>query len=189
MLLPGSDGVGLVQPDGLPDCIPEALDVGLPEDGARPAFVRVRHDRPVAEPVGELERLLGQGVHASLADARAVEIGEQLRLGVARDRAERSADLAQLAKPGHEPGRRVVEQAVAGQFDVRPPHVLVGVENVDVSRPGRVRLARDRTRERRVLDQRVDPEDLPRLQVQPDLNDKACIAVEALVGSGHGGEL
>ena len=128
-------------------------------------------------------------MHAGLADARAVEIGEQFRLGVPGDRAERSADLAQLAQPLDEPRRRVVEQVVAGQFDVRASHVLVGIEHVDVLRSGAVRLARDRAGERRMLDQRVDPEDLARLKVEPDLNGKARIALETLVGSGHGGEL
>ncbi len=189
MLAPGGDGIGLVEPHRLSDGAPEPLDVGLAEDRARPAFVGIGDDRPVAEPVGQLEGLLGEGVHAGLADARAVEIGEQLRLGVAGDRAERSADLAQLAQPLDEPRRRVVEQVLAGQFDVRASHVLVGVEHVDVFRSGVVRLARDRAGERRMLDQRVDPEDLARLKVEPDLNDKARIALETLVGSGHGGEL
>jgi hypothetical protein len=72
---------------------------------------------------------------------------------------------------------------------VRASHVLVGIEHVDVFRSGVVRLARYRAGERRMLDQRVDPEELPRLKVEPDLNNKARIAGETLVGSGHGGEL
>ncbi len=72
---------------------------------------------------------------------------------------------------------------------MRAPDVLVGVEHVDEFRSGVVGLARNRAGQRRMLDQRVDPEDLARLKVQPDLNGKARIAVETLVGSGHGGEL
>jgi hypothetical protein len=71
---------------------------------------------------------------------------------------------------------------------VRAPHVLVGVEDVDVLGARGVRLARDRADERSVLDQRVDAEDLARLQVYADLDGQARIVLEALVGSGHGGE-
>ena len=83
---------------------------GSPSTVSRPALVRVGDDRPVAEAVGQLQRLLGHLAHARLADALAVEVGEELGLGVAGDRAERAAGLAELAQPLDEPRRRVAEQ-------------------------------------------------------------------------------
>ena len=74
-------------------------------------------------------------------------------------------------------------------LDVRAPDVLVGVEDVDVAGAARVGLARDRADERRVLDQRVDAQDLAGLQVHADPDREACIAFEALFGVRHGGEL
>jgi hypothetical protein len=37
-----------------------------------------------------------------------------------------------------------------------------------------------------MLDERVHPEDLARLEVQPHLHGEACVAAEAVVGGGHG---
>jgi len=39
-----------------------------------------------------------------------------------------------------------------------------------------------------VLDQRVDPERLARLQVQAHLDGEPCVPLESLVGVEHGGE-
>ena len=148
--------------------------------------IRVRDDRPVAEPVGERERRLCDLAHPCLADTRAVEIREQLRLRVAGDRAERAAGLAERPQALDEPGRREAELLLAGLLDVRATNVLVAVEHVHVLRAGLVRLARDRPRERRMLDQRVDAERLPGLQIQADLDGQARVLLESLVG--HGGE-
>ena len=68
-----------------------------------------------------------------------------------------------------------------------PADVLVRIEHVDVGRAGLVRLARDRTGERRVLEQGVDRERLPRLQVEPDPDGQARVLLEPVVGRGHGG--
>ena len=80
-----------------------------------------------------------------------------------------------------EPWRRETELVFGRKLDVRAPHVLVGVEDVDVLRAGLVGLACDRARERRVLEQRVDAERLARLQIQADLHRQACVLLESLV--------
>ena len=82
----------------------------------------------------------------AFADALAVEVGEELGLRVAGDRAERAADLAERRQPLDEPRRRVAELVLGRVLDVRAPDVLVGVEDVDVPRAGRVGLACDRAR-------------------------------------------
>ena len=68
------------------------------------------------------------------------------------------------------------------------PHVLVGVEHVDIARARFVGLASDRAHERCVLDQRVDAERLPRLEVEAHLDDELRVRLESLVGGGHGGQ-
>jgi len=105
------------------------------EHRLRPAFVGVGDDRPVAEAVGQLERRLGDLAHAGLADALAVQVGEELRLRVAGDRAERAADLAELAQPAHEPRRRVAELVLRRLLDVRAPHVREADEAVLIGPP------------------------------------------------------
>ena len=72
-------------------------------------------------------------------------------------------------------------------LDVRAAHVLVRIEDVDVLRAGLVRLPRDRTDERRMLDERVDAECLPALEVQADLNGEPRICLESLVRFRHDG--
>ena len=108
--------------------------------------------------------------HARLADALAVEVGEELRLRVARDGEQRAADAAELVVALDEPRRRVAELVVGGIRDVRPAYVLVGVLDVDERRACLVRRARDLARERCVLDERVDRQDLAGLQVHADLD-------------------
>jgi hypothetical protein len=65
------------------------------------------------------------------------------------------------------------------------PHVLIRVEHVDVARAGSVRLPCDRPRERRVLDEGVDAEDLAGLQVEADLDGESRVLVEPVVGHGR----
>ena len=165
VLAPRRDGIGLVEADGSRHRLPQALDVRLAEDGARPALVRIGDDRPVAETVGELERCLGELLHPRSPHAVAVEVCQQLGLGVPADRDERRALLAEILRPSDEPRRRPPEVVLARVLDVRAPHVLVGVEHIDVPRARGIRLASHRAHERRVLDERVDPERLAALEV------------------------
>ncbi len=69
---------------------------------------------------------------------------------------------------------------------MRPPDVLVGVEDVDVPGAGGIGLARDRAHERRVLEQGVDAERLALLEVEPDLDGEAAEGVDPVCGLRHG---
>ena len=92
VLLPGGDRIGLVEPRRGDDRVPEPLDVRLAEDGLRPAFVRVADDRPLDQPsVLGVEELLRREARARALGAPLVEIGEELGLGLARDRDRRAA--------------------------------------------------------------------------------------------------
>ena len=144
---PGGDRVRLVETDRPADGLPKPLDIGLAEHGLGPALVRIGDDRPVAEAVGQLQRRLGDLAHPRLADALAVEIGEELGLRVAGDRDQRAAGLAELAQALDEPRRREAELVVGRVRDVRAPHVLIGVEHVDITRARLVGL-RERSRAR-----------------------------------------
>ena len=55
VIAPGCDRVRLIEAHCLADGRPEPLDVRLSQNRARPAFIRVGHDRPVAEAVGQLQ--------------------------------------------------------------------------------------------------------------------------------------
>ena len=120
-------------------------------------------------------------MHARPADAAAVEVGEELRLGFAGDRDERVVVLADLAQPRDEPRRRVVEVVLGREFDVRPAHVGIDVPDVDEARSGRVCLAGDGARERRVLEAGRDGEGLPWLQVDADSDDELRVGLEPAV--------
>jgi hypothetical protein len=61
--------------------------------------------------------------------------------------------------------------------------VLVEVVNVDVRRAGAIRLASERARERRMLDEPLDEDLLPRLDVRADPNAQLRVALEPLVHS------
>ena len=121
------------------------------------------------------------------ADAAAVEVGEELGLRVAGDREQRAALLAEVVQALDEPRRREAELVLGGVLDVRAADVLVGVEDVDEARAGRVRLACDRPHERLVLDERVDREQLAGLQVEPDLDRQPGVRLQSVVGRCHVG--
>ena len=57
-------GSGSSRRTAVADRLPEPLDVGLAEDGPRPALVREGDDRPVAAPVGQRQARLGELAHA-----------------------------------------------------------------------------------------------------------------------------
>ena len=174
-------GIVGVEPHGVRDRIPEALDVRLVEHGARPALVRVGDDRPVADAVAQPERGLRHFLHARLPDPLAVEVGEELGLRVARDGEQRTADAAELVVPLDEPRRRIAELVDGGVRDVRAAHMLVAVLDVDEGGARLVRRARDLACERRVLDERVDTQDLAGLQVQADADCELGVLLEAIV--------
>ena len=64
----------------------------------------------------------------------------------------------------------------------------VAVAGVDVAGAGAVRGARDRARERCVLDARADLDELARLHVRADVDDELGVAVEPVAATGgHSG--
>ncbi len=175
VVLPRRDRVRLVEPHSGLDRAPEPLEVRLAEDRGRPALVRVRDDRPVAAAARELEARAGEVAHPRARDARAVEVGEELRLRVPADREQRAAVAAELLHALDEPRRRPREHVLARVLDVRAADVLVGEEDVDVAGAGHVGLLRDRAHERRVLDEAVDRQPLARLEVEPDPDGQARV--------------
>ena len=90
MLVPRRHRIGGIEPDGVRDGIPQPVDVRLPEDLARLPRGGVGGDRPVDQALGhrldvELRALERPGA----AEARQVDVGEQLRLGIAGDQDHR----------------------------------------------------------------------------------------------------
>jgi hypothetical protein len=185
---PGLDRLGLVEAGRRRDGVPEPLHVRLAEDRGRPALVRERDDRPVDQPlVRRLDVALGQLAHAGLADASAVEVGEELGLGVADDLDQGAVLLRQVVDPGERPRRRPAEAVVRCELDARAAHVLVRVVDVDVRGAVLVGDACDRAGERGVLGKRGHPHHLPRADVRADLDGEAGVALESLL-RGHGAE-
>ena len=75
---------------------------------AQPSFGNATIDQ-LQSAVGEPQARLGDLAHARAADAAAVEVGEELGLGVAGDREQRAALGAEVVEPLHEPRRREAE--------------------------------------------------------------------------------
>ena len=128
------------------------------------------------------------------ADAIAVEVGEQLRLGVPR-RPELGVAPGRL-RERLLPLGRVRERLVRAELDHRAPDVLVVVDDVDERRARPVRLPRQRAHEVSVLDEAVDEHLLPGLDVRADADGELRVALEPVVAhaschsssriSGHG---
>src|SRR5207302_5930284 len=162
------------------DLLPQAVDVRLAEDLPRPALARRTGAAPVDRVLPKLlePELPDLALH-SPADALAVEIGQQLRLRIARRR-----DQGVARKRGDErlqPFGRVRERFVRPELDHRPPGVRVVVEDVDVGGACTVGLPCEGAREVVVLDRRVEEELLTRLDVRTDADDELRIAVEPFV--------
>jgi hypothetical protein len=62
----------------------------------------------------------------------------------------------------------------------RTLQMVVAVEHLDIARPALVRDAPDCSDQREMLRVGRDPEELPRLEVDGDLDRKACVPVEPL---------
>ena len=92
----------------------------------------------------------------------------------------------QLVDQAERPWGRPVERVVGRVPDPRSAHVRVGVEHLDVACAQLVGDLRDRPCEREVIGVGRDAEQLPRLEVDADLDREAGIAGEALVRR-HGG--
>ena len=125
---------------------------------AQPSFGKATIDQLIRRLFDRVQVALGELPHAGLADAGAVEVGEQLRLRVAGDADQRAVLLRQVVDLREHPGRRPAERVLVGVLDPGAAHVLVGVVDVDVAGAPLVRAARDRPHERRVLGQRRQPQ-------------------------------
>ena len=113
------------------------------------------------------------------ADALAVEVTEQMRLG--------PAHRPEVGVPGprlHElllPLGRVGQRRVRPEPDHRVPYVVVAVVDVDVRSARLVRLADECTPQVRVLHHREDEDLLPRLHVGSDADGELRVPLEAFV--------
>ena len=181
VLLPGRHRVGLVEARRRDDRLPEPLDVGLAEDRPSPPFVRVADDRPLDESaVLRVEELLDGQPRPRPLGAALIEVGEQLRLCLPRDRDRRSAGLHHVVDQCHGPGRAPIERALGRVLDPRALQVSIAVVDLDEARAALVGDPADRADQRQVLRVGRDPEELPGLEVDCDLDRKACVPVEPL---------
>jgi hypothetical protein len=180
---PGGDGIVGFQSHTELDELPESLQVGLAEHLLRPARVRNSDDRPVVRLLVHLAAvLLGQRTWARAPDAVAGQVGEQIGLGVAGQCDDRGVFCADRLRTFEQPRRRPRENVVGGVLDQRPPHVLVRVEDVDVTGSCLVRGPRDGTRHVRVLDSAEHLDELAWLDVGADLDGQLGVALDARRG-------
>lgn len=189
---PGGDWVRLVEAYGLRHVLPEALDIGLPEDLFGPALSGIRGDRPVHPSLleGELQASLRELLGSRLADAGAVQVGEDVGIRIAGNRDLGPADAGEILQLLELPGRRPLEQLIRAVDDQFPLHVLVGVAGRDVACACLVRSGRKRPDERRVLHVTADHDILALADVGADPNDEIRVSPEeihlsheAIVGS------
>ena len=178
--LPRRDGVRLVEADRLCDGLPQPLQVRLAEHLLRLPLGRERGDRPVDQPLVHRPDVdLHPLDRARASDAALVEVGEEVRLGLACELDHRRAVEERLG--AHElPRGRGREVLVRGVLDERPADVLVDVADVDVAGARGVRGLRDGTDERHVLDEGDDEDLLAGLHVGADPDDQVGIGIDAL---------
>ena len=179
-LLPGGGGVGLVEPQGVREGVPQALDVGLAERLARPALGRIGDERP--RELAAHDAVHPHQVEVAEAGARepvAVEALEDLGARVGRDADHGRADLDRPLEALHHPRRRPAEHLVGRRRDERALDPAVGVGDVDVARAGGVGLLGDRPHERRVLVLGVDEQLLALGEVDPGADEQAGVGAQA----------
>src|SRR5207253_1160408 len=93
---------------------------------------------------------------ARLADADAVEVGEEIWIRISRDEDRGAAGPREVLEPLELPGRAPLEDVVGGVDDQLSLHVLIRVPGVDVASSSLVRRRRQRAHKRRLLDVRDD---------------------------------
>src|SRR4051794_17971003 len=177
VLAPCGHGIGLVEAHAERDLLPQLLDLRLAQHLPRPTLRHRADAAPVdgalaVKPTIDLDRF----ERDRAAHALAVEVGEQLRLGVPRRPELRIA-------PGRlcgllQPLGRVRERLVRPELDHRAPDVLVGVLDVDERRACPIRLPRERAHQLGVLDEPVDEHLLSGLDVRTDPNGQFRVALE-----------
>ena len=184
MLVPSGHRVGLVEAGRGRHCLPEALDVWLPEDGVRPARVRVADDRPLDQPpVLRVQELLGREPRACPLGTPLVGVGEKLGLRFAGDRDRRAAGVDQVVDERERPGRAPVERVLGCVLDTRAAHVHVAELGLHVACAALVGELSDRANKRQMLRLGVDAQELTRLEVDRHLHRQARVPFEPLVRS------
>ena len=179
MSTPCGNRVVFVEPHAELDEVPERVHVGLAEQLRRPALVGHSCDDPVVEAFVRLARqLLADLLHPCLADKLARQVGEEFRLGIARQGDDRSVHVAEVLDPLEQPRRRPREQVLGDVLDHRAPHMLIRVADIDVRRAGAVRGPCNRSSHVDVLDPRDHLHQLARLNVRADLDDQFGVPVD-----------
>ena len=160
--LPGAHRVGLVEPGHELDVPPQPVEVGLAVDGLGPARGRRRHEPPV-----DLLLALGPAHRRDLrheVQPRPLRRhpAEQVRGRAPAQRDQRSVLGGQGVGPGVEPLRRRGERISRRVLEPGQLVAAVVVPDVDEAGARGVGLARDRPRERVLLDRRVHGHELAR---------------------------
>jgi len=109
------------------------------------------------------------------------QVAEEVGLGVARQRDDRSALVAHPASALEEPRRRPGELVLVAVLDQRPPDVRIAIGEVDVGCARAIGGTRDRAHDVDVLDVAAEIDDLPRLHVRADPDDEIGVALDAAV--------
>ena len=184
VLTPGGDRIGAVESRRGGDGIPQALEVGLTEDRARPALVRSGDDHPVDEPFGNEREVDGAKIRGlRLRDERRVEVGEKLGLGITGERDQRRTLLAPRGGSVEQKLRGASEHLLGPELDRSTADVLVAVADADALRAGPVGLPDHGARDRDVPDVAGDDDLLVGLNVRADADGELGVATEALVGA------
>ena len=174
--LPGRDGVGLVQADGLRHCPPQPLDVRLAEDRLRPALGREGNDRPVEQVLHHRLDVCGlQLARNSTRDAALVEVLEEVGRRVAADLDDYTVPLADRLDALDLPRRRPAEPLVGAVLDLRPLHPLVGVVDLHVAGARAVGLRYDEPHELGLRDVGEDEDVLPLAHVRARAHGEARV--------------
>jgi hypothetical protein len=180
VIVPGGDGVRLVEAHAERDLLPEALHVRLAEHLLRPSLARGAGAAPVhGVPGQELQLELDELLRHGPPHALTVQVGHQVRLRIARRRDHRVA--VQRGDELLQPRGRIRQRLVRSELDHRLPRVRVVVEDVNVRGVGAVGLAREGSREIVMFDGREEEDLLARLDVRAHPDDELGVALEAFV--------
>ena len=183
MLVPRRNRIGLVEPGGGRDRLPQTLDIWLAEDRGRPARVRVADDRPLDQPpVIRVQELLGRKPRARPLGAPLVGVCEELGLRFSGDRDRRAAGLDQVVDECERARRassRASPRARAGP--VRAARACRGTGPRRSARRARRRGRPIARTSGRCSGSGVDAQELTRLKIDSHLYREARVPFEPLV--------
>src|SRR5512142_1816577 len=186
-LLPGRDGIVLVEPEHVLELLPELLVgrllVEVGEDEPRPGARRARAAAPVRRPLADHLRELLLERQLVLARARRVEAVHRLRRDDPAERDPRGPLLAELLGPVRIPRGHEVERVLGGVRDPLALDERVEPGHVDELRAAPVGRAGHRPRQLLVpADVRREGHDLAGLDVGAELDEQARKAVDTVLG-------